>query len=93
VNRRTFIVSGGLAFGGVLGVGVLWENSSLHAQQKELNTGLLADALPRLNNKAAGETKDLPVKAREQLRTFFDCACLNSQSFISRVYSRDSRTR
>src|SRR5262245_38493655 len=87
MNRRTFLATAGT--GGLLALigGGFWARQALARSQiqQELN----AQADPILTGYAVKELRDLPGRAREEMRRHFHGLCLNVHEFTAAVCAAD----
>jgi hypothetical protein len=86
MNRRNFVV--GAIVATVLGGGVLGYREYARASMK---SKLLNDAIPPLTSITSTQLNALPERAREEIKRYFDGACLNAQGFVSHICSQEFR--
>lgn len=87
LSRRELLTKGGAVVFGGLGLGgFLWGR---HAYAVDgLEQELLAKAAPTTTATGHDEMSSLPVRAREDIRLFFDGVCLDVHAFVSAVCSQ-----
>ena len=92
MNRRRFLktgaVVGGCALTGVGGCAVAvglgsWGRKTYAASV--LKQKLISDVTPVLKAKADSEIQALPVRAREEIKTWFHGKCLNVAAFTKEI--------
>jgi len=84
-SRREFLQAAALAGGAVAVGGAIWGQAAY--ARRQLTQKLMSEALPELTQKEHAELLDLPVKGREEIRTWFHAPCLNSTEFVYEVCS------
>lgn len=92
MNRRHFLREGaavGILAAGVSGALLLRRN---HARAAVVSN-LLNDALPAFTNNALNELRTLPVRGREEIKRYFHGKCLNVESFVTYLCSREFAER
>jgi hypothetical protein len=88
MDRRRFLQRG-IAGGAVaLGAGGLLFVRRAQARSAMVSR-MLDDALPPLSSNSLGELKTLPVRAREEMRRYFDGKCLNVAGFVGHICSNE----